>query len=132
MSETAPTSINDNLRLMAIINELRSVWEGMPMSVAALFVKIAQYDQRHEPLTITEAGEMVGMKLASASRNIQLLESKMGERGQPPVALVEVRSHPSDYRKKVVSLTPKGRTLYGRLNSLAALSSSVRETALRN
>jgi DNA-binding MarR family transcriptional regulator len=60
------------------------------------------------------------MKLASTSRNIQLLENRIGERGSEPVALVEVKAHPRDYRRKVVSLTPMGRDLYKRLCSLVS------------
>jgi hypothetical protein len=88
-------TFDHGLRLLAVLESLREAWEGMPMSVAALFVKIAQHDQRHDLLTITEAGEMVGMKLASTSRNIQLLENRIGERGSEPVALVEGQSTPT-------------------------------------
>ncbi|TXR49876.1 MarR family winged helix-turn-helix transcriptional regulator [Phyllobacterium endophyticum] len=112
------SKFDEGLRLLAIMEALQEAWEGMPVSVASLFIVIAQHDSRKDALSITEAGERVGMKLASTSRNIQLLENKMGERGSKPVALVEIKAHPSDYRRKVVQLTPKGRALYERLCNL--------------
>ena len=105
----------NSMRVLTIIDELRKVWDGMPMSVASLFIAIAQSDNKGDPLTITEAGDQVGMKLASTSRNIKLLAHGMAERGTGPIHLVEVKDHPRDYRRKVVVLTPKGRELFDRL-----------------
>jgi DNA-binding MarR family transcriptional regulator len=105
-------------RLLGITEAFRNAWDAMPMSVAALFIKIAERDLAGDPLGITEAGEAVGMSLASASRNALLLDYKLAERGAEPLGLVRAARHPRDYRRKVLKLTETGRMFYGRLASL--------------
>jgi len=112
------TTRDDTLRLMAIVDEVRKLWDGMPVSVVALFLAIAEADAAHERLGITEAGERCGMTLASASRNILLLAHKRADRGHPPLEVVAIKPFPGDFRRKMVVLTPKGRLVFERLCKL--------------
>lgn len=112
------TDFDAGLRLFNTLGEFNRYWEGMNVTVAMLFVKIAQADFSGRPLSITEAGEAASMKLATASRNILLLETRRETKDGEPLDLVTVRAHPKDYRTKIVTLTPKGRNMYKRILEL--------------
>lgn len=112
------TDFDAGLRIFTALSEFNRHWEGMNVTVAMLFVKIAQADFASRPLSITEASEATSMTLASASRNIQLLEQRRATKDSDPLDLVVIKAHPKDYRTKVVTLTPKGRNMYKRILEL--------------
>ncbi|MGY5795220.1 hypothetical protein ACXHXM_34255 len=118
---TAPvvaTSADAGSRLFSIISEFHHHWEGIKSDIIMLWLTAAQADMRGSPYTITELGEAAHMSLASTSRNVQLLETRRETKMSPPLDLLETRAHPTDYRTKIVTLTPKGRNFYTRLMQL--------------
>ncbi len=118
----APAAKNEfdtGLRIYTLMDEFNRHWEGMKVDIAMLWLKCAQADIAGKPLTITELSEATKMSLASASRNVQLLETRRADKNDAhPLDLLETRVHPNDYRTRLVVLTPKGRNFYKRLLAL--------------
>ncbi|WP_027684309.1 hypothetical protein [Rhizobium leguminosarum] len=100
------------------MTEFDKLWPGISAQTAALFMLVGAADLRGKPMSITEASDASGMTLAAASRNIQAFEQRRAEKDSDPLNLIEVRIHPSQYRAKLVTLTPRGKHLYNRIVQL--------------
>lgn len=106
------------LRFTTAMSEFDQLWPGISAQTAALFMMIAEADLRGKPMSITEACDASGMTLAAASRNIQAFEGRRKDVNDDPLNLISVRVHPTQYRAKLATLTPRGKNLYTRITQL--------------
>lgn len=97
-----------SLRAIALVlEEFRKVDPEMQMQAAAVFLAVASRD---DAITMTELREAVGISQSSVSRNVAAL-GQINRLHGPGFNLLEAREDPEERRRKIVALTPKGRTL---------------------
>lgn len=95
-----------------VFKKIQEIDPEMPLGMAfALFV-IASKEP--EGLSLTDLAKEANIGLASASRYVSAL-GKQDRRRQKGLELVDAREDPMERRKKVVTLTPKGRVLIKKL-----------------
>lgn len=90
-----------------LFQAFRQVDQTMPMQLAYTFLLVAL----HDGISVTEVADLAGFRLATASRH--LLD--LGERNrkkEPGLGLVKSEVDPDELRRKIYTLTPKGRNLY--------------------
>ena len=82
----------------------------MPISQALSLLLIAKY----EGLSLKELANHAGVGMASASRYVSAFSppKKAGAKG---LGLVSAEEDPEERRKKIITLTPKGRSFMNRL-----------------
>lgn len=99
-------------KLMGAIREFRKVDEFMSLQTVETFIHIVE----NEGISLRELEGLVGLSQAAMSRNVQILsEWKMKDvKGHN---LVKAEISPDDRRKRVCSLTAKGRRLADTLTS---------------
>lgn len=91
-------------RALNLIEEFRKIDPDMPLQTAACFLLIAQ-----EPgISIMELSTRMGMAQSTASRNVAVLSEyqKGTKKGH---GLVVSKEDPLERRRKLVTLSPKGR-----------------------
>lgn len=98
-------------RLMSVLEAFRELDPDMPIQYALSFLTLA----RHPGLSIRELSERLGIAQSSASRNVAALSAWHSFR-KPGHGLVEAKEDPRERRRKIVSLTPKGKALMRRLD----------------
>jgi len=96
------TEIN---RLMKTIDAIRGDESDMPTQQVQAFLAVAL----RPGLTMQDMSEMVGMSQASCSRNVSAL-SKWHRLDKPGLDYIEAVEDPRERRRKIMYLTPKGRT----------------------
>lgn len=84
---------------MALLGRLRAVDADMPMAQAYSLLLIA----RDEGLSLKELAQRAEIGMASASRYVAAFSLDMG--------LVIAKEDPMERRKKIITLTPKGKAL---------------------
>jgi DNA-binding MarR family transcriptional regulator len=90
-------------RAAHFIAQFRSLSSDLPIQTAVIFMTIAQ-----EPgITVKTLMRKTKLSQSSCSRNIALL-SKIDRHGKPGHGMVEARADPSDSRRQMIYLTPKG------------------------
>lgn len=96
--------------LMSALAELRDLDMDMPIAQALSLLLIAKY----EGLSLSDLAQKAGVGMASASRYVASFGKpvKPGAKGH---GLVQAVEDPNERRKKVITLTPKGRTFVGKL-----------------
>lgn len=96
--------------LMSALTELRDLDMDMPIAQALSLLLIA----KHEGLSLSELAKKAGVGMASASRYVAAFGKppKAGAKGHGLVTAVE---DPNERRKKIINLTPKGRTFVAKL-----------------
>lgn len=79
----------------------------LPIGRLLLFLEIAQHQR--DGITMAELQDKQGIAQCTASRNVKILSAPITVRGQvEPLEWVEYRRDPRDYRRKILSLSPKG------------------------
>lgn len=101
--------------LIRVLEALRRLDPDMPIQYALSFLTVA----RNEGLSIRELSERLGIAQSSASRNVAAL-GPWHSFGKPGHDLVQAVEDPRERRRKVVTLTPKGRALVDELRALMA------------
>jgi DNA-binding MarR family transcriptional regulator len=101
--------------LIRVLEALRHLDPDMPIQYALSFLTVAQ----HEGLSIRELSERLGIAQSSASRNVAAL-SRWHSFGKPGHDLVQSEEDPRERRRKVVTLTPKGRALAEELRAIVS------------
>lgn len=96
--------------LIAALGELKDLDVDMPIAQALSLLLIAN----NEGLSLKELAQKAGVGMASASRYVSSFgkPSKDGAKGFGFVVAVE---DPQERRKKIITLTPKGRAFVNKL-----------------
>ncbi|WP_119679551.1 MarR family winged helix-turn-helix transcriptional regulator [Indioceanicola profundi] len=99
--------------LVRVLEAFRLLDPDLPIQYALSFLTIAQ----NEGMSIRDLSERLGIAQSSASRNVAAL-SKWHSFGKEGHDLVQAEEDPRERRRKIVTLTPKGRTLARHLAEL--------------
>lgn len=99
--------------LVRAIEAFRTLDPDLPIQYALSFLTIA----RNEGMSIRDLSERLGIAQSSASRNVAAL-SKWHSFGKAGHDLVHAEEDPRERRRKILSLTPRGRELAERLADL--------------
>lgn len=96
--------------LMRALREFRALDPDMPIPQAISLLLIAE----NEGLSLKELAEKIGVGMASASRYVAAFgkPTRPGAKGMGLVAAVE---DPMERRKKIITLTNKGRIMVNRI-----------------
>lgn len=103
------------LTVARVLEAFRTLDPDLPIQYALSFITIAQ----NEGMSIGELAERLGIAQSSASRNVAAL-SRWHSFGKAGFDLVQAQEDPRERRRKVVTLTEKGR---GFIDSLRAIVS---------
>lgn len=96
--------------LIQVCEAAREIDKEMPMQMLQSLLCVAL----RPGLTMQNLSEMTGLAQSSASRNIQTL-GKWHRVGKPGYDLVEAVEDPEDTRRKIMFLTPKGKSFTSKL-----------------
>lgn len=99
--------------VIEVLEAFRKLDPDLPIQYALSFLTVAE----HEGLSIRELSERLGIAQSSASRNVAAL-GKWHSFGKPGHDLVQAEEDPRERRRKVVTLTPKGRALVEELRAI--------------
>lgn len=99
--------------LVRVLEALRTLDPDLPIQYALSFLTIAQ----NEGLSIRDLSERLGIAQSSASRNVAAL-SKWHSFGKEGHDLVQAEEDPRERRRKIITLTDKGRDLAAQLADL--------------
>ncbi|MFG1488107.1 MarR family transcriptional regulator [Oceanospirillum sp. HFRX-1_2] len=94
------------IKILHVITELRHIGPDMPIQTAATFLSVAN----EEGITMKRLSEKLGISQSSVSRNVAAL-SKTHRLNKPGYDLLYAMEDPTERRRKIVRLTPKGRLL---------------------
>lgn len=99
--------------LIQALEELRDLDADMPIAQALSLLLIA----KNEGMSLKDVAQQAGVGMASASRYVAAFGRpvKEGAKGHGLVAAVE---DPEERRKKIITLTPKGRTFVNKLTGV--------------
>ncbi|HZH28845.1 MAG TPA: winged helix-turn-helix transcriptional regulator [Azospirillaceae bacterium] len=96
-----------------LLEAFRRLDPDLPIQYALSFLTIAE----NEGLSMRELSEKLGIAQSSASRNVAAL-SRWHSFGKPGHDLVEAHEDPRERRRKVITLTDKGRALLEELRAI--------------
>jgi len=107
--------VSKELRTFGQALELfRDLDPEMQAQAIATFIVIANAD---EDISMQEIQTATGLPSSSTSRNVQLF-SETQRLGKPGHNMVEAYEDIADRRRKLVRLTPKGKTFKARLSTV--------------
>lgn len=95
------------------LEELRKVDPELPVQRAVVFLLVV----RHEGCTAKQLQDWAGLSNASIVRNLQAL-GKTNRHGKPGHDLVVAKTDPTETRRNIVELTPKGRRVAESIKTL--------------
>lgn len=101
--------------IVRVLGAFRVLDPDLPIQYALSFLTIAQ----NEGMSIRDLSERLGIAQSSASRNVAAL-SKWHSFGKAGHDLVQAEEDPRERRRKIITLTDKGRTLARDLSALLA------------
>jgi DNA-binding MarR family transcriptional regulator len=96
--------------VMATLAALRALDADMPIAQALSLLVIAQKDG----LSLKELAKEVGVGMASASRYVAAF-GKPSATGRKGLGLVTATEDPFERRKKIISLTAKGKVIVNKI-----------------
>lgn len=102
-------------QLFKAIEEFRRFDAEIPTQTVNTFLYVAT----HEGCTMKDVADALGVAQSTMSRNVATLD-RINRHHQPGLDLVRAVEDPAERRRKIISLTPKGRQLTARLNELVA------------
>jgi DNA-binding MarR family transcriptional regulator len=102
-------------QLFKAIEEFRKVDSEIPSQTINTFLYVAT----HEGCTMKDIEDALGVAQSTMSRNIASLD-KINRHHQPGLGFVRAVEDPAERRRKIVTLTPKGKQLKARLNELCS------------
>lgn len=109
-ARTRPDAVATVVR---VLEAFRSLDPDLPIQYALSFLTIAQ----NEGISIGELAERLGIAQSSASRNVAAL-SRWHSFGKAGLDLVESQEDPRERRRKIVSLTDKGRAFLEEMRTI--------------
>lgn len=104
----------DAKRALDVMQKWHSVMATLDIPAQALTVFYFLAAQKEEEVPQQHLGEALGMSEASVSRNLALLSGGRSA-SLPGPGLIQGREDPAYRRRKLVSLTPKGRAFLAQL-----------------
>ncbi|MGQ9364879.1 MarR family transcriptional regulator [Azospirillum sp. ST 5-10] len=107
--------------IVRVLEAFRTLDPDLPIQYALSFLTIAQ----NEGISVGELAERLGIAQSSASRNVAAL-SRWHSFGKAGLDLVQSQEDPRERRRKIVSLTDKGRAF---LDGMRAIVGSERRPA---
>jgi Transcriptional regulators len=96
-----------------VLEAFRTLDPDLPIQYALSFMTIAQ----SEGISIGELAERLGIAQSSASRNVAAL-SRWHSFGKAGLDLVQAQEDPRERRRKIVTLTDKGRAFLDELRAI--------------
>lgn len=102
-------------RMIQAVKLFRELRDDMPSQAISTFLVVAASPSGS--IQMSDLSDRLDMTQSSTSRNVALL-SAIDRRKNPGFGLLKWELDPVDFRKKVVSLTPKGQRLAARLAEL--------------
>jgi len=96
-----------------VLEAFRTLDPDLPIQYALSFMTIAQ----SEGISIGELAERLGIAQSSASRNVAAL-SRWHSFGKAGLDLVQAQEDPRERRRKIVTLTDKGRAFLEDLRAI--------------
>jgi DNA-binding MarR family transcriptional regulator len=93
-----------------LVHNFRKLNSEMPIAQAYCLLLIAQY----EGLSLKELADRADVGMATASRYVAEL-GKVGLKGKEGMALIDAVEDPMERRKKIIRLTPKGKTFVSKI-----------------
>ena len=109
----ARTRPDETATLVHVLEAFRRLDPDLPIQYALSFMTIA----RNEGLSIGELAERLGIAQSSASRNVAAL-SRWHSFGKAGLDLVQAQEDPRERRRKIVTLTEKGRAFLEELRAI--------------
>lgn len=103
-------------RLFKAIEEFRKLDPEIPSQTINTFLYVAA----NEGCTMKDIASALGVAQSTMSRNVANLD-KINRHHQPGLDLVRAVEDPAERRRKIVTLTPRGRQLKATLNEVATL-----------
>lgn len=97
---------------LRVVSEIRNVDPEMSLPELHCFLLIANEE---EGMSLTDVAGKAGVPLATASRYIGKL-GQIDRFYKPGLGLVDSREDPRERRKKIISVTDKGKELISKLN----------------
>jgi DNA-binding MarR family transcriptional regulator len=106
------------LRVLEVFRDLGDTDMPIGEAIAFLTIALGQDDKNDRALSVTEVHTRTGYSLSAASRYVQAL-GKLDRRLNPGLELVSDHTDPTERRRKVLRLTPKGERVLGRIAATA-------------
>ena len=100
-------------RLLKVIEAIRVLDREMPAQLVATFLYVASHDECHK----AAMEEDLNFKAASGSRNTDWL-SKYHRLRKPGLNLITKEADPTNRRRAILKLTPKGEQLIHHITQL--------------
>ena len=98
-----------------VLEAFRTLDPDLPIQYALSFLTIAQ----NEGISVGELAERLGIAQSSASRNVAAL-SRWHSFGKAGLDLVQAQEDPRERRRKIVTLTDRGRAFLDTLRGIVA------------
>lgn len=99
-----PPSALASLEFLSVLETIRTIDPDMPIQQCATLFYVAG----NESCIMQDMASALGFSQSSASRNVAAL-SKMHRLGKPGLDLIVAEEDPAERRRKLLSLTPKGK-----------------------
>ncbi|WP_448206460.1 MarR family winged helix-turn-helix transcriptional regulator [Azospirillum sp. sgz302134] len=99
-----------------VLEAFRKLDPDLPIQYALSFMTIAQ----NEGISIGELAERLGIAQSSASRNVAAL-SRWHSFGKAGLDLVQAQEDPRERRRKIVTLTDRGRAFLDELRAIVSV-----------
>lgn len=106
---------DEGATVVQVLEAFRTLDPDLPIQYALSFMTIAQ----SEGISIGELAERLGIAQSSASRNVAAL-SRWHSFGKAGLDLVQAQEDPRERRRKIVTLTEKGRAFLDQLRAIVA------------
>jgi DNA-binding MarR family transcriptional regulator len=107
--------MNNGKNLLKIIEEMRKFDSHMESQTIAVFFYVCQYGAV-DGVSMKNISKELGIAQSTVSRNCYKLSDKIKEK--PGIGLLQSFEDPTERRRKLVRLTPRGKRVHSTLSEL--------------
>lgn len=100
---------------MKFVEMFRDMDAEIPLTTVGVFLVVVQ----NEHMTMKDMAKILGISQASCSRNVAYL-AQYHRLNKPGLNLLVTREDPEERRRKIVSLTQKGKRVVERMQSMVS------------